>query len=738
MAQHVMTFRVHGMEHASGADGGAVPEDLLMVDKVRIEEALSRPSLCRVALVTRFDDELENKLATILGRTAVLTIDPVGGRPRHYHGHIRRFDHAGQDARYTHYIAELVPWPWFLGLRRNCRIFQFMTAGKIVLEEIFNEWRDLVPNRPPGFADYSGWDAADPEKERDYCVQYRETDLAFVTRLMIEEGRGWYIQHEEDGHTMVINSGSPIHEIRNLRFGLDEVGSSTLDVITDWRMGQELVSGGAAVRGYHFENARNGPIDGTATTLLRQNDSEWEDFVYPNGFHKPFIGKGQAGSDRVHSLRRMAEFEASYSLLNHEHRAFRVLGAGTCTEFAPGYVAHIEPEAGAFHSNFYDRIKGQYLLTAVTHTASGGSFPGATPFAYRNEFEAWPWLVHFFERTAGSTPVGHGSFVPVGLTNPVVEGPQTAVVVGPENEEIWTDKYGRIKVQFHWDRKGESDENSSCWVRVAQVWAGKRWGAQFIPRIGQEVIVEFLDGDPDCPVVVGSLYNADQMPPYLGDGLDSKHKNDPKVSGIKTNSTPDGKGFNELRFDDTKGKEQLFLHAQRSMDVRVGGSHRHTVGGSHHVNIGYEDEEGGKHGDLRVKVKKNYDLTVETDHNVAIKGACSVDITGGVDRIVGDYVAEDIADEWSVRAKTIIFDATQAICFTVGANTVVIDQTGVTVGGTKVVVEGTTVLINCGTPVVSPIAVHNPAIAIVPEDPDGADGSKSGFPSKPQKGGEEG
>src|SRR5262249_2200449 len=140
---------------------------------------------------------------------------------------------------------------------------------------------------------------------------------------------------------------------------------------------------------------------------------------------------------------------------------------------------------------------------------------------------------------------------------------------GPKGQEIFTDKYGRVKVQFHWDRQGKNDADSSCWVRVAQVWAGKRWGASFWPRIGQEVVVAFEEGDPDQPIIIGSVYNADQMPPYLGNGPDTKHQNDNKLTGIKSNTTPDGKGFNELRFDDTKDKQQIFVHAERNMDSRV-------------------------------------------------------------------------------------------------------------------------------------------------------------------------
>ena len=171
-----------------------------------------------------------------------------------------------------------------------------------------------------------------------------------------------------------------------------------------------------------------------------------------------------------------------------------------------------------------------------------------------------------------------------------MRGTQTAVVVGPSGEEIYTDRYGRVRVQFHWDREGKNDTDSSCWVRVGQPIAGRRWGASFWPRIGQEVIVDFLEGDPDQPIIVGSVYNSDQMPPYLGDGPDGKHKNDNKLTGVKSNTTMGGEGFNEWRFDDTKGKEQIFLHAERNMDTRVKNDAMESVGSNKHVTVGGEKD----------------------------------------------------------------------------------------------------------------------------------------------------
>jgi type VI secretion system secreted protein VgrG len=209
-----------------------------------------------------------------------------------------------------------------------------------------------------------------------------------------------------------------------------------------------------------------------------------------------------------------------------------------------------------------------------------------------------------------------------------VQGTQTATVVGPSGQEIFTDKYGRVKVQFNWDRDGKSDATSSCWVRVSQVWAGKRWGASFWPRIGQEVVVAFIEGNPDCPIIVGSVYNDIQMPPYLGNGLDSEHPNDNKVSGIKSNSTTGGTGFNEWRFDDTSGKEQFFIHAQYNMDTTILNDSMLRVFGNSHVIVG-SNNNGTQAGDQREMVYQDKHLNIKRNQIEKIEGNLQLTVGKG-------------------------------------------------------------------------------------------------------------
>src|SRR5262249_13014228 len=259
-----------------------------------------------------------------------------------------------------------------------------------------------------------------------------------------------------------------------------------------------------------------------------------------------FDGVDPGGGDRPADIQQIFEDNDRTVGLRMQEGALPSLvihGASNCRQFVTGHKFTLERHFNA---------DGEYVLTRLQHTARlGGDYRSdGRDFHYANSFTCIPFALPF--RPARVT------------SKPFVQGTQTAVVVGPSGEEIFTDKYGRVKVQFHWDRQGKYDANSSCWIRVAQAWAGRRWGTSFWPRIGQEVIVDFLEGDPDQPIIVGSVYNADQMPPYLGKGPDPKHPNDNKLTGVKSNTTLGGVGFNEFRFDDTKDKQQVFIHAERN------------------------------------------------------------------------------------------------------------------------------------------------------------------------------
>ena len=427
-----------------------------------------------------------------------------------------------------------------------------------------------------------------------------------------------------------------------------------------------------------------------------------------------------------------------------------VHGTSSCTNFVSGHKFTLDRHFDA---------QGDYVLVSVTHGASLGdpyrSGRGDSGLTYTNSFTCIPIKLPY--RPTRGTPV------------PFIAGVQNALVTGPSGKEIFTDKYGRVKVQFYWDREGQNDENSSCWIRVSQSFAGKRWGSSFWPRLGQEVLVAFVEGDPDQPVIVGSVYNAEQMPPYQGDGLDSKHKNDPNVSGIKSNTSLGGSGFNEFRFDDTKDKEQIFLHAERNLEFTTkNDSLAHTCNNRHQI-IGQE-KDGSKSGDQRemvyhdkhikvhhdhveqvgnnmqllvggvdsgegnqdivingtrkVSVGKDDHLHVTGDRNEKVDGGQSLNVGGSQQEKIGMKHAVDAGQEIHLKAgMTAVIEAGVQLTLKVGGNFIDINPAGVSI-------QGTLVMINSGGAAgsgsgSSPQSPQDPEQAN-PTQPDVADDSKSG------------
>ena len=273
---------------------------------------------------------------------------------------------------------------------------------------------------------------------------------------------------------------------------------------------------------------------------------------------------------------------------------------------------------------------------------------------YRNSFSCLPYELPFRP--------------PRVTSKPVIAGPQTAVVVGPAGEEIFTDKYARVKVQFHWDRAGKYDGDSSCWLRVGTLWAGKRWGSVFIPRIGHEVIVEFLEGDPDRPIIVGSVYNADTMPPYELPANKTR-------SGVKTDSSLGSGGFNEIRFEDKKGSEQLFIHGQKDSDTRIENDCREWIGEDRHLIVKrdkYEEVDRDIHIDIKrdhkEKIEGDRNLTVQGKKAVQVSGSRSLQVTGNVAEQFSGNHSEQTSGSYFAQAQTIVLEASQSLCLMSGRN----------------------------------------------------------------------
>src|SRR5215470_7468680 len=530
------------------------------------------------------------KFQDLVGKNVTLRIFDGKGNERNWNGFISRFSQGSQDRRLTAYRAQMVPWLWFLTRTSDCRIFQNKTVPDII-EKIFSDlkFKDYQLRLYGNFA------------PRDYCVQYRESDFNFVSRLMEEEGIYYFFKHEQNKHTLVLANDPTAHEAcpgqKTARYDFRGGAVTYEDVITEWHHEEEFRTGAWAQTDYNFET----PSTSLAVTVKGNNP--YEIYEYPGEY------RVRGDGDRLARV-RLQEQTARTSISQ---------GASGCRHFTSGFQF-------ALQDHYRKDLNTPYLLTAVRHAATQGSYEaGGTSeeLSYRNSFECMPFSIPY--RPQRLTP------------QPFVQGCQTAVVVGPGGEEIYTDKYGRVKVQFHWDREGKKNENSSCWIRVSHPWAGQGWGAISIPRIGQEVIVDFLEANPDMPIIVGRVYNAEQMPPFGMPG-------GAVISGVKSNSTKGGGGYNEISLNDTKGTELINIHAQYDQQKKVEHDERANIGNDRTEQVGHDEKitignnrtEVVKHdetiaisNDKTEYVKRDRSLTVDRDKFETVNGRKSIHIVKG-------------------------------------------------------------------------------------------------------------
>lgn len=493
-------------------------EDVLLLEGFDGRESISQPFRFELSLLSE-QRQLDFDAAVGMRATVKLLKDD-GEVQRYVNGHVVSFSQGGSVQNLYRYHAVLVPWLWLLSYSGGCRIFQHKTVPQIV-SQIFTE---------RGFAKDFALRLDGNYEPRDYCVQYRETDFSFVSRLLEEEGICYFFEHTADNHTMVLADQSskfmPCPNQPVARYHTSADDHLDEDSVASWSTGQQVRTGKFTARDFNFEQPRFDLL----TTVSGGDKRRFEQYDYPGEYLNTNLGERLA---RV----RIEEQDVSRTSAH---------GSGDCRAFAAGYrfdlADHYRPDANR-----------AYVLVSVTHSAylpaNYESNAGGGGASYQNEFVCVPFT---------ATPYRPPRMTPV----PFVQGTQTATVVGPAGEEIYTDNYGRVKVQFHWDREGKYDEHSSCWIRVSQPWAGGGWGAVSIPRIGQEVVVDFLEGDPDKPIIVGRVYNAAQMPPYaLPAGAD--------MMGFKSNTTKGGSGYNEIVIRDGKAGELVRIHAQKDMDTTV-------------------------------------------------------------------------------------------------------------------------------------------------------------------------
>ena len=586
--------------------------DVLLLTEFTGHEAMSQLFSFYIEMIAERGKEVP--FEKLLGQKITVTLSLPENKKRFFSGICKRVSQGHRDKTFDSYRVEVVPQFWLLTKRAQSRIFQHLTVPDILAKVL--QGLDVV------------YEITGTFQPRDFCVQYRETDFNFASRLMEEEGIYYFFKHSGNGHQMVVTDkalGHPDMPDQN-NFIFEELTEGSRDQLRvfGWEKIQEIRSGKYTLWDHNFELPHKHleatqpivevvPVGHVNHKLNAGNNDKLELYDYPGAYAQRFDGVDKGGGDQPADLQKIFQDNKRTVKIRMEEEATPALlitGASNCRNFVSGHDFTLERHFNA---------DGQYLLVSVHHSArlEGNYRSGETSeFIYQNTFTCIPSSLPFRP--------------PRVARKPVVEGTQTAVVVGPAGEEIFTDKYGRVKVQFHWDRQGKNDVDSSCWVRVAQAWAGKRWGAFFWPRIGQEVIVDFLEGDPDQPIIVGSVYNADQMSPYLGKGPDDKHPNDNKLSGVKTNTTKGGVGFNELRFDDTKGKEQVFIHSERNMDTRVKNDSMERIVHDRHLIVGAE-KDGSKSGDQRESVYRDKHLHVHRHQVEHIGGNMELLIGGGAE-----------------------------------------------------------------------------------------------------------
>ena len=537
----------------------------------------------------------------IVGQNVTIQIALAAGATRYINGFVSRFAQSGSAQDATHYQMEVVPWLWFLTRIADCRIFQDKTIPQIV-EAVFQS---------RGFSDYK-LSLTGTYDQREYCVQYRETDFNFVSRLMEQYGIFYYFEHNNGKHTMMLGDSPSVNQPcpnqATAHYIAGGAAKEVEDVITAWQMEQELRTGKYTHTDYNFETPSTNLLSDAPTVSTCQvgPNTSFEIYDYPGEYLKQADGKSLAKL-------RMEEEEAGHLVAS---------GSSDCRAFTSGYKFKLE-------DYYRDDMNQNYVLTEIQHNASAaGSYSQGSGESvhYSNHFTCIPDSVPF--RPPRITP------------KPFVQGPQTAMVVGKQGEEIWVDNYGRVRLHFYWDRLGKKDDTDACWIRVSQPWAGAGWGAIWIPRIGQEVIVSFLEGDPDRPLVTGRVYNAEQVVPYtLPDNQTrSTFLSRSSKNGDKTN-------FNEIRFEDKKGDEQVFINAENDMDLRVENDSREYVGNNRHLIVHKEQHElveADKHGHVKGAKKE----AIDGDSSLTVSGDVKQKMGKSVSLTVGQSVDEKIGTDW--------------------------------------------------------------------------------------------
>lgn len=655
--------------------------------KIEGVEGISFPFEYKLEVVS---EDADIDFAQIISKAGVVKfISESDNVERYIHSMIVDFALIDQGKRLTTYAATLRPRLWTLTQMADCRIFQ-ATKTPDIIKKILDDAK--IPS------DQYRIDCKETYQPRDYCVQYRETDLNFISRLMEEEGIFYFFEHSADKHVLVIADKSAVHkDIAKPAKVIYQKPSGAVaadDTVYPFSYAEGVRTGSVVLNDYLF---RKPTLNLRSKQDFKQN-TELEIYDYPGRY--PVTDKGDDASDTGSRLAKVRMEAAQVS------RAYGK-GASDCMRFTAGFLFTLDKHGrGALNQS--------YLLTYVSLRAEQPSVyeegAGEKGSSFHNDFVCIPSSVAY--RPGRYTE------------KPTIPGAQTAIVTGPSGEEIYTDEFGRVKVQFHWDREGKSDEKSSCWMRVSQLWAGAGWGAMFIPRIGHEVIVEFIDGDPDRPIITGRVYHGTNLPPY-------KLPDEKTKSTIKSDSSKGGGGFNELRFEDKKDSEEVFLHGQKDWTIKilndknqdighdetlhvgndrkkkvdknesetigenktisVGKDHNETINGASTLTVKKDGSEtwGGKltvgvGTDLVEDIGKNHTTTVgehwvvdvTKNATIGIGQNCAVNITGDASMEVGKSLSLSVDKDIDIQGKTLTVDAKDSITFKCGSASISMKKDG--------------------------------------------------------------
>lgn len=678
-------------------------EGLSAIEVLRFNayEWLTEPFIVDIALVSRSEIAFEKAIA----HEALLTI-ASDGADRYFHGIIRKFEYKGQIGtnilnQKHRYDSQIVPFTHLLGLEQDCRIFQNKNVQDII-EDVFKD-----SNIPSDRYDFR---LKNKEHKRRYCVQYRETDLDFINRILREEGIFYFYEHSKDKHTMVFADNpvcyKPIAGDNQIAFKSASGLTPQKEVVTNIDFSQRLRPGTYTQTNYNFKSPSK-PLE------IREKSKDktiqkYEIYDYP----------GQYGGQERGKILTKAKLDGQTAAQE------QATGVSNSPRLIAGHTFKLE-------GHDFKSFNKEYLLVYVSHTGNqsqtleeqAGTGGGTS---YNNNFIAIP-----------SSAVYHPEKT---IEKPYIKGIQSATVVGPKNEEIYCDEYGRVKVQFHWDRKGKRDDQSSCWLRCSQTWGGGGWGAVFIPRVGDEVLVDFMEGDPDWPIITGSVYNGANPPLY--DLPANKTR-----STIKTRSYPNSNGYNEIRFEDKAGQEEIYLQGEKDWNIlikndkgqtvghdetlsvannrtksvgvnqsesigvnktiSVGANHSESIGANMTLNVG-----ANKFDTTAINVAETVgvakELTIGGLYQISVGGVMNETVAGAKTEEVGaakavvvannmtEYVkadrkstvdgdlSEKVAKKHSEETNEYILEAASKITLKVGSSTLVIDGSSITMMASKI------------------------------------------------------